>query len=384
MVPEELARVEEMVALLRERIADAGGSLSFAEYMETVLYTPNLGYYSGGLHKFGAQGDFVTAPEISPLFGRCLARQVAEILAQIGGGEVLEVGAGTGALAVDLLEALETMGVMPHRYRILERSGELRARQTETIATRLPHWIDRVLWCSDLPDPGWTGVVVANELLDALPVYRFELSEQGLLEHRVGWEENQFVWYALPAEGPLAAALEAWNDQYGQTLGIGYVSERSLAAPAWLTTLANRLSRGGLILVDYGYPGREYYHPERSTGTLACHYRHRCHYDPLILPGLQDITAHVDFTALAEAAVASGMAVSGYTHQAHFLLATGILDAFSPLDPTDVAAQLSLANQVRRLTLPQEMGEIFKVMAMTRGVEADLVGFQHRDLRGRL
>ena len=384
LIPEESARVAEVVALLRQHIAAAGGTISFAEYMETALYAPNLGYYTGGLHKFGASGDFVTAPEISPLFGRCLARQVGEVLAQLGGGEVLEVGAGSGVLAAELLATLETMDCAPRRYRILERSSELCARQAETLAARLPHWRDRIEWCADLPEPGWVGVVVANELLDALPVYRFEQTEHGVMEHRVGWREDRFEWCVLPAEGYLASALEDWQARYGADLGVGYLSELSLAATAWLATLAERMTQGSILLIDYGYPSREYYHPDRRTGTLACHYRHRFHDDPFILPGLQDITAHVNFTAIAEAAATVGLAVSGYTTQAYFLIATGIMDAFSSVDTADTRAQLSLANQVRRLTLPNEMGEMFKVIAVSRGLSEELCGFQYRDLRGQL
>ncbi|CAK0773611.1 SAM-dependent methyltransferase [Gammaproteobacteria bacterium] len=383
--PEAFARVEEMVTLLRKRIVSAGGTISFADYMDAALYAPGLGYYTGGLHKLGKAGDFITAPEVSPLFGRCLAHQVAELLAALGEGEVLEVGAGSGALAADLLETLETLGTPPRRYLILELSGELRTRQAETLAARLPHWVGRVEWCTDLPDVGWEGVVVANELLDALPVHRFELTEQEIMEQRVGWDETGFAWRLMPAEGHLASALEIWRTDYGKDLGVDYVSELALAASAWLTTLAGRLGRGGVLLIDYGYSGREYYHPQRYTGTLACHYHHRRHDDPLVLSGLQDITAHVNFTAMAEAAVAADLTVAGYTTQAYFLIATGIGEAFSQSIPTDARAQLSLANQVRRLTLPQEMGEIFKVMAVTRELEEmELLGFRNYDLRSRL
>jgi len=383
---EASARVEEMVALLRERIEKAGGTISFSEYMDTTLYTPSLGYYTGGLHKFGKKGDFVTAPEVSPLFGRCLAKQVAEMLAPLGKGEILEVGAGSGALAADLLETLEALGTPPHRYLILEISDELRTRQAETLAARLPHWVNRVEWCTDFPDAGWEGVIVANELLDALPFHCFELTEQGIMEQRVGWDGTGFEWRTMPAEGHLLSALEAWHACYGEILKENdyYVSELALAASAWLTTLASRLGRGGMLLVDYGYSGREYYHPQRNTGTLACHYRHRRHDDPFILPGLQDITAHVDFTAMAEAAVAAGLEVAGYTTQAYFLIDTGIGDAFSSLDSLDAKAQLSLANQVRYLTLPQEMGELFKVLALTRGLEGELIGFRSCNLLSRL
>ncbi|CAK0755208.1 conserved hypothetical protein [Gammaproteobacteria bacterium] len=384
LTDEAVVRMEEMVALLRQRIRDQSGSISFFDYMDAVLYAPGLGYYTGGLRKFGAAGDFVTAPEISPLFGQCVARQVAEILVWLGNGEVLEVGAGTGTLAVDLLQTLDILGVAPRRYLILELSSELRARQVETLMARLPHWMDRVEWRVDLPDPGWEGVIVANELLDALPVHRFELTRQGVNELRVAWGDNGFEWRAVPAEGYLASALEKWQASYGAELDTGYVSELGLAAAAWLTTVADRLRRGAILLMDYGYPGREYYHPQRYNGTLACHYRHRRHDDPLILPSLQDITAHVDFTAMAEAAAAAGLTVAGYTTQAHFLIATGIAEISPLVNPADTKAQLSLSNQIQRLTLPQEMGELFKVLALTRGIKEELLGFMNRDLRNRL
>ncbi|CAK0738940.1 SAM-dependent methyltransferase [Gammaproteobacteria bacterium] len=383
---EASVRVEEMVTLLRERITNAGGTISLADYMDTTLYAPDIGYYTGGLHKLGKAGDFVTAPEISPLFGRCLAQQVAEMLAPLEKGEVLEVGAGSGALAAELLGTLEKLGVPPYRYLILELSGELRARQAETLAARLPHWADRVEWCTDLPKAGWEGIIVANELLDALPVHRFALTRQGIMEQRVGWGENGFEWRSMPTEGHLASALDTWYARYGKVLGEvdEYVSELALAAPAWLTTLAGRLGRGGMLLVDYGYAGREYYHPHRDTGTLSCHYHHHRHDNPLILPGLQDITAHVNFTAIAEAALATGLEVAGYTTQAYFLIDTGISDALSSLHSLDAKTQLSLTNQIRYLTLPQEMGEIFKVLALTRGLDGGLLGFRSRDLRNRL
>jgi len=369
-----------MVARLLEQMEAAGGSLSFAQYMEEALYAPGLGYYTAGLHKFGASGDFVTAPEISPLFGQCLAKQISEVLRELGTGEVLEVGAGSGALAVDLLKTLETLETPPNRYLILEVSADLRARQYETISTQLPTWIDRVVWISNLPESGWEGVIVANELLDAMPVHCFEWTGKDLLERRVTWEKGEFTWVTQPLSGELAEPLGRWHREYGEGLEAGYSSEIGLVARAWVSTIAKLIGRGAMFLFDYGYPGREYYHPLRNTGTLACHYRHHRHYDPLIIPGLQDITSHVDFTAMAKAAV--GLEISGYTTQAHFLLACGICDlSTEPLNPE---AQWALSNQIRLLTFPQEMGELFKVLALTRGLCGDLMGFRLRNLRDRL
>lgn len=384
LTTETSARVEEIVTLLRQSITRAGGSISFADYMEMALYAPGLGYYTGGLQKFGERGDFITAPEISPLFGRCMAKQIAEILSTLENGEILEVGAGTGVLAVELLATLDELQILPHRYLILELSSELRIRQEETLAARLPHWLDRVEWRTDLPEAGWEGVVIGNEFLDALPVHRFALTEQGIMEQRVGWGKVGFEWRLMPAEGHLASALKAWYDNYGEELEIGYVSELALAASAWLASLAERLARGCILLVDYGYPAREYYRSDRYQGTLSCYYRHHRHDDPFILPGMQDITSHVNFTTLAEASVTAGFTVAGYTTQAHFLIATGIAEIFARLSSNDTQSQLSLANQIRRLTLPYEMGEIFKVFAITKGLEQDLIGFMDCNLRAYL
>ncbi|CAK0759232.1 hypothetical protein CCP3SC1AL1_2600002 [Gammaproteobacteria bacterium] len=299
---------------------------------------------------------------------------------ELGSGELLEVGAGSGTLAVELLKTLEILETPPSRYLILEVSADLRARQYETISTKLPAWMDRVVWISNLPEPGWEGVMVANELLDAMPVHCFEWAGKELLERRVTWDKDRFTWMTQPLSGELVEPLGEWYREYGKGLSVGYLSEIGLIARAWISTTAKLIGRGAMFLFDYGYPGQEYYHPLRNTGTLACHYRHHRHYDPLILPGLQDITSHVDFTAMAKAAV--GLEVSGYTTQAHFLLACGICDLSTELFTPE--AQWTLSNQIRLLTFPQEMGELFKVLALTRGVREDLMGFRLRNLRNRL
>lgn len=370
-------------ALVRDRIRDeiacAGGEITFARYMELALYAPGLGYYSAGLRKFGRDGDFVTAPELSPLFSRCLARQCAQILARTG-GDVLEFGAGSGVMAADMLAELERLDVLPARYFILEVSADLRQRQQETLAARVPHLSQRVEWLHALPLE-FRGVIVANEVLDAMPVHRVRVTAQGPRELCVAWDGENFVW----REGPLSSAgLAAVAEQVCAGLAVDYETEIALAARAWVESIGGIMKSGAVLLIDYGFPRHEYYHPTRAGGTLMCHYRHRTHGDPLVLTGLQDITAHVDFTSIAEVAVQAGLDVAGYTTQAYFLLASGLQEMIAHSDPDNARAHLELTTQVKTLTLPHEMGELFKVIALTREWDEDLIGFGLRDLRARL
>ncbi len=378
---EALAHSRALVEVVRRELEERGGWMPFDRYMELALYAPGLGYYTAGARKFGAAGDFVTAPEISPLFGRCLARQVQQVLRELGGGDLLEFGAGTGRLVVDLLAELERLDCLPERYRIVDLSPDLRQRQRATLAAELPHLLDRVEWLDEFPAPGFRGVVVANELLDAMPVHRFRLDAEGICEQFVAWEEGHLVsgW-----DVPRSPGLEAAVAGLGLVPAEPYESEINLRAVPWLQGLSEVLTAGAVLLIDYGYPRSEYYHPQRTAGTLMCHYRHRAHADPLLYPGLQDITAHVDFTALAEAGQAAGLAVGGFTTQAHFLLACGLDRMVADSDPNDVQAHMALVQGVKRLTLPAEMGERFKVLALSRGVAAPLLGFGGRDLRDRL
>ncbi|GBE10323.1 hypothetical protein BMS3Bbin12_00179 [bacterium BMS3Bbin12] len=382
--PETAARSAALLARVSERIAARGGPIPFAEYMELVLYAPGLGYYAGGLRKFGAEGDFVTAPEIAPLFSRCLARQCAEVLAELGGGEILEFGAGSGAMAAGILGELRGLGCEPERYGILEVSGELRARQRETLAALVPGELGRVQWLDRLPESPLRGVVLANEVLDAMPVERFRIVPDGVHELQVDREGERLIWAEGPAGGRLAATVERLQQDLPEPLAPGYSSEVNPTFEPWLAGVADVLDAGAVLLIDYGYPRHEYYHPERATGTLMCHYRHHAHSDPLILPGLQDITAYVDFTAVAQAGVDAGLRLAGYTTQAHFLLGAGLTELLADSDPTDVRRHLALTQQVKTLTLPGEMGERFKALAFTRGFDAPLAGFALRDLRDRL
>lgn len=370
---------------VRTAIAEAGGALSFARYMELALYSPGLGYYSAGSHKFGAPGDFITAPEASPLFARCLARQCQQVLAALGGGTLLEFGAGSGVLALELLLELERLDCLPDEYLILELSAELRDRQRQLLTQRATHLLSRIHWLDRLPAQPLRGVVLANEVLDAMPVQLFVRRAGATEERCVGWENERFVWRDIPADAGLTQAVSALQTDLSDPLPDAYCSEFNTALPGWVCGLATVLAQGAALLIDYGYPRREYYLPERSAGTLMCHYRHRVHADPLILTGLQDITAHVDFTAVAAAGAAAGLTVAGYTTQAHFLLGSGLPELAAASDPEDLRSHLALTDQIKTLTLPGGMGERFKVLALTRGLgELPLRGFAVRDLRSRL
>lgn len=352
--PEQLETTQELTQRIRAEIDAAGGWISFARYMELALYTPGLGYYSGGSAKFGAPGDFVTAVQISPLFGRVLAQQFAQVLQRTGGG-ILELGAGTGLLAAQILGELDRLGV-DAPYSILEVSGDLRARQQ----TSLQAFTGRVGWLDGLPE-NFSGVVFGNEVLDALPVHLVHWAEDGPLERGVTWHGHAFDWQDRPIADP--ALLEQARTL---TLSAGYVSEISLAAPALVRSLATRLATGLLLFIDYGFGRSEYYHPQRDMGTLRAHYRHHALDDPFYLPGLCDLTAHVDFTAVADAGLEAGLDVCGYTTQANFLLAGGITALLAETPADDAASYLPLSAGVQKLLSPAEMGELFKVIGMTK------------------
>lgn len=379
--PEERRHSERVAALVRERIAAAGGAIGFGEYMQLVLYAPGLGYYSAGSVKLGAAGDFVTAPEISSLFGRCLARQCAEVLAETG-GSILEFGAGSGRMAADVLEALAALGVPPERYRILEVSADLAARQRERLAALPPALAARVEWLTRLPE-SHRGVVLANEVLDALPFERFVWRGGEVHELAVGLDERGgFVERERPAGAALGAAVGRLRAELPEPWPEGYASELCLGIEPWVASLAGLLDCGAALLLDYGLPRAHYYHPERASGTLRCHFRHRAHDDPFLYPGMQDLTAWVDFTRVAEAAVANGLELAGFATQAGFLLGCRIEALLQ--EGGDVVARARLAAEARRLLLPGEMGESFKAMALVRGLESPLAGFSVQDLRGSL
>jgi SAM-dependent MidA family methyltransferase len=381
---EALAHSRRLTERICHEITRGNGRIGFDRFMELVLYAPGLGYYAAGTRKFGEAGDFVTAPETSPLFARCLARQCQQVLEGMPSGRLLEIGAGSGVLGADLLAELETIGQLPEQYLILEVSPDLRQRQRQTLGARVPHLLDRIHWLDDLPYPGFTGLVIANEVLDAMPVHRFRYAREQVQEAFVTWRDGRFLQVWDPARsGGLDAAAAAVADSVGPLVE-GYESEINLRAGPWLRALGERVRAGVLLLIDYGYPRREFYHPQRNRGTLMCHYRHRAHPDPFGWVGLQDITAHVDFTAVAEAGEAAGFRVLGYTTQAHFLIGCGLDRLLAESDPQDMASHLAVMQGAKRLTLPSEMGERFKVLALARAWERPLIGFAARDLRDRL
>ena len=349
--------------------------MSFADYMEMALFLPGLGYYAGGAQKFGQAGDFVTAPELTPLFGQALAAQIADVLTVLPEPTLLEVGAGSGRLAADLLEALDALNALPAHYAILDLSGELRARQQQTIQSLAPHLAERVVWLDELPEK-FTGCVLANELLDALPVHAVAWREDGgagLMERGVVSTTDGFGWAERPAGGALAEAMR------GLPVDAPFEGEVGLASRAWVAEWGHRLERGLLLLIDYGLPRHELYHPLRHRGTLRCHYRQQLHEDPFWWPGLSDITSHVDFTAVAEAGFDAGLDVLGYTNQASFLINCGIGDLLMARQQAGSEQALRANGAVQMLIAPREMGELFKVIALGRGIEGTLRGFARGD-----
>lgn len=378
--PEALAHSQRLQQAIAQDIIAAGGWISFARFMEQVLYRPGLGYYAAGARKFGAAGDFVTAPEMTALFGRALSRQVAQVMAA-SAPTVLEVGAGSGRLAADLLIELERIGCLPDRYFILDLSADLRERQQQTIAAAAPHLLARVEWLDRLPDT-FSGVVVANELLDAMPAHIVAWRENGIVERGVALDEaGGFTWGEHPAKGALLAAAEEIGRQC--QLPPGFESEISLAVGAWSAEWGRILDKGALLLIDYGFPRREFYHQQRGRGTLMCHYRHHAHPDPFYLPGLQDVTVHVDFTAVIAAAHGAGLDLLGYTSQGQFLLNCGILDLLAAI-PNGTPDYIRATGAVNALLMPHEMGELFKVIAIGRGIDDPLCGFASGDQGWRL
>jgi len=374
--PDAREHSERVAGHIRGEIAASAGWISFARYMDIALYAPGLGYYSAGAKKLGKAGDFVTAPEISPLYGQTLARQVKQVL-DAGFDEVLEVGAGSGALAATLLEELEHSGRVPRSYLILELSADLRERSRDTLAARVPHLLERVAWLNRLP-PAFSGVVLGNEVLDAMPAHVIRIRAGKIEEGGVGVRDDRPDWsWRLASGEPLDAARLL-------RLPEGFRTEIQLTARGFMRSLAGVLEKGVALFVDYGFPQKEYYHPQRKDGTLMCHYRHHAHADPFFLPGLQDITSHVDFSAIAEAARNGGLEVAGYTSQAQFLVNCGITEVMSRTPAEDGARFLPLANQANRLMSPAEMGELFKVIAFTRGFSKPLAGFSEGDRRGSL
>jgi len=349
--------------------------------MNLALYAPGMGYYSSGAAKLGSAGDFVTAPEISPLFGCTLVRQLKQILQHMAQADILEFGAGSGKLARDILLELEKSAALPRKYYILEVSPDLRQRQQKLLANEAPHLIHRIEWLDQLPDP-FTGIMLANEVLDAMPVHLVRWHNDAVLERGVTWQDDRFAWQDRAIEDKelfdsadqLTAAINPDHES------IDYVSEINLTAMHFMRSLASALQQGILLFIDYGFGRSEYYHPQRNQGTLMCHYRHHAHDDPFYLPGLQDITSHVDFSTLTQVAENSGLELLGYTTQAYFLLNCGITDMLAQTSTEDIHRYLPQSNQLQKLVSPAEMGELFKVIAFGKNFSEPLSGFSTGDM----
>jgi SAM-dependent MidA family methyltransferase len=362
------ARLAEHIA---NTICDEGDWVPFTRYLELALYAPGMGYYAAGARKFGSEGDFVTAPELTPMFARCIAMQALQVLEETG-GDILELGPGSGALAADLFEELKSAGKAPRHYLLLEVSPELRARQRERLERRFPDDMDHFVWIDRLPER-IRGLVIANEVLDVVPFALVHRMGGEILERGVIVSEAGLAWDDAPLpDGDLKRrALTVFP-----TGDYDYLSEVSLAAEGLVRTIAASLEAGVALFIDYGFAEREFYHPQRSMGTMRCHYRHRFHGDPFFLPGLQDITAHVDFSAMARAAESGGAEVYGFTTQAYFLISCGLAVLVSAGDPSATLSRLKGTSVVHRLINPAEMGELFKVLGIGKRIDAPLLGFQ--------
>ncbi|MDQ5899252.1 MAG: hypothetical protein QG624_171 [Pseudomonadota bacterium] len=374
---------DALCQLITEEIRhEPSASISFARFMELALYEPEWGYYTAHLEKFGKMGDFTTAPEISPLFAQCIGRQCQQVFANLGQTDILEVGAGTGQLAIDLLLFLEQQQSLPGAYKIFEISPTLRERQQERLQQHIPHLFPLIQWLHDWPKQPIKGVILANEVLDALPVSQFFWTEANIQEVRVGCEKDCFCYHLSPVKNYVLNDLGKLKAAYFPNVK-AYQSEVCGQLPDWVNKLSFALKQGLILVIDYGFPAQEYYHPDRVNGTLRCYYQHRIHDDPLSLVGLQDITASVDFSCLAQAALQAGLKVAGYTSQAAFLLNNDLLPLIEKC--YDEASSMDVNRQAHLLTSPSEMGELIKVMGLTRNYEfSPLNGFKLYDKRARL
>lgn len=362
-------------------VMNQNNTMPFVTWMQHVLYAPGEGYYSSSLPKLGRAGDFVTAPELTPLFGHALANQCAQVLSSVENPCILEFGAGSGQLCIDILTRLETLDCLPQQYFILEVSAFFKQQQQIHIQEKIPHLAAKVHWLQSWPEKPLQGVILANEVLDAMPVHRFLKTAEGLLESSIEQDENgHFSERFIPCTNP--DLLDYVHHQLPET-PLPYLSEANLLIPGWIQQCEKILEKGAQFILDYGFPRAEYYHPQRTEGTLMCHYQHRAHTDFLANPGKQDITAHVDFTQVAESAHEAGFAVAGYTTQAAFLMGNAILQLLEASD-CDAVEKFKQTQAVKQLLHPEEMGELFKVIALTKQWSEPLQGFSFLDKRASL
>lgn len=378
---EEAEQSQKLCELVKQAIIDAKGWLDFEQYMQLALYAPYLGYYSGGAQKFGELGDFITSPEVSPLFGQTLAQPVAKLLAKIPGAKLIEFGAGSGKLATDLLLALEDLEVLPEEYLIIELSAELQQRQQETIKEKAPGLLGRVRWLSHLPKSPINAIVIANEVLDAMPVKRFKLKDKSIEALGVELSGEGFQLSYKQADEELINKVNFLNIH---SEGVDYTSEINFQIKPWVKSLSQCINTGAVYLIDYGYPRSEYYSEERHMGTFLGYYRHRSIDSPLWFPGIQDLTAFVDFTEVAEAAIENGFDVDGFTSQGNFLINSGLAKVVENTKTDTEIQRLQIAQQMKTLSLPGEMGERFKVIGLSKGLDDNVPGFEVRDFRYRL
>ncbi len=373
-------------ALIGDEIENQGGWLGFESFMDLALYAPKLGYYSAGATKFGRDGDFITAPLLGDLFARCIGKQCAEIVGNLHGQQpttIVEFGAGTGDMSHDILTYLDSVNSLPDQYLIIETSPDLKQLQKQKLETCLPEIIEKVYWVDALPEQGITGIIIANEVLDAMPVMRFHVNHATqVYEIGVGIEDHKLTW----KNGSINIAHQLGKRVALDSLPRGYQSEIGNYAEAWTRTVGDKLNQGVAILIDYGFPAPEFYHWDRTQGTIMCHYQHTAHHDPFFYPGIQDITAHVNFSGIAQAGSEAGMDILGYCNQGAFLLSLGLLESLE-LEQKNAATSrrgIELSQEVKNLTLPHEMGEIFKVMALGKSYSLSLTGFNMQNHMGRL
>lgn len=364
----------QCVSHLQQLIEKNGGAISFATFMEQALYAPEVGYYTNPTISLGANGDFTTASEISPLYAEAFATSILPLMQHLSHPTILELGPGSGTFAAHLLLTLERLNALPQCYFLLDISPMLQQRQRTTLTTLCPHLMDRVAWVTDFPSTPFAGVILGHEVIDALPVHLFQYEHPHFYEQQVSWHKGEFLWYKHPLNNnSLIEAIKQIKPFLPE--GLPYTSEVNLNSYNLLQQCAQSLQEGMMVLVDYGFPAREYYHPQRHQGTLMCHYQHHNHSNPLILCGLQDITAHVDFTALTTIAIQLGLNLGGYTQQSSFLLDCGILNLAEQKMQQDNQAHLTISQNLKKLLMPHEMGELFKVIAFTKNYDRPLTGF---------